>query len=180
MTEAQERPIIIRAVERGTTDSYLTVVGVEDIPAILDLAKKAYPEKVLPGVIKSLSFYKDCLQAGIDDGRKFFKREENGQIVGVCGVQKKAEDPSSVCWGSWFFIDPEKRNSMLTYRMGVAFANTVKEFGYKTMYAETSNDHTEYYNIAPYLVRFGFTLSASIPNFYETGVDMQVYVLELK
>lgn len=180
MTEERQRPSIRRSLERGTATSYLTTVGLEDMPAVLDLARKAYPEKVLPGAIESLTLHKDCLQAGIDDGRKFFKREENSQIVGVCGVQIRPEDPDGVCWGSWFFVDPEKRNSMLAYRMGAAFINAIKELGYKTIYIETSNDHTDYYNIAPYLKKFGVSLSVSIPNFYETGVDMQLFALELK
>ena len=179
MAERQEKIISRISSETSLVSGYLTYVGIADIDAVLDLATKAYPQKILPGVIESLTFNKSCLQTGLDNGRKLFKREEDGRIVGVCGIQRKSEDPPGICWGSWFFIDPEKRGSTLAFRMGAALLATTKKLGYKTIYVDTTTNRSDYYNISPYLLKTGFALVGSIPDFYEHGVDMQFYSLNL-
>lgn len=159
--------------------NYLQPVGLKDMGSIIDLAIRAFPPKVVDGVVKSLTFHRDSIRVSLDDGRKFFKREEGGRIVGVCGVQRRSEDPPEVCWGSWFFIDPERRGSMLPYRMTKTFLKTVRGLGYKIIYGETSDNRLDYYNISKYLKRYGFVLVASIPDFHEEGVDGQIYKLLL-
>jgi hypothetical protein len=158
----------------------LQLVRLSDMNKVLDLARRSYPPTKQDAVINSFNFYAECLRVDLDDGRKFYKWQEGDRILGVCGVQKRAEDPTGVCWGSWFFIDPERRGTTLPYRMGVDFLNKVKTAGNSRMYVETTLDNPKYYNIASSLEQVGFQVVSRIPDFHESGIDAVTYAVDLQ
>lgn len=158
----------------------LQSVQVEDMDAVIDLAERSYPEKVRVGVVASLIFQKQLMEAGITDGTQQFKACENEKIVGVCGLYKHGNDnPDDVIWGDWFFVDPLKRNSTLAYRMGVKLLLRAKQSGHRLFCVDTTDDNKNYFNIGPYLRRFGFREAARIHNFYEGSVDKVYFTLDL-
>lgn len=151
----------------------LKPLQIEDMDEVIELANRAYPEKIRGGVIASLVRQQQYMLAGLDNGTKQFKMEIDGKIAGVCGLYKRGDTcPDNVIWGDWFFVDPVKRNTTLAYRMGIELIEKAKLSGYEHMYIETTPDHPDYFNITTYLLRFGFNQESTLSNYLEKGVDL--------
>ncbi len=159
----------------------LKPLRIDDIDEVMDLANRSYPEKIRGRVTASLARQRQYMLTGLDNGTKQFKMEIDGKIAGACGLYKRGDScPENVIWGDWFFVDPAKRNTTLTYRMGVELIRRAKESGYEHMYVETTADQPDYFNIAPYLLRFGFNQEGNLSNYLEKGVDLIFFGLNLK
>lgn len=151
----------------------LKPLRIEDMDEVIELANRAYPEKIRGGVNASLANQQQYMLAGLDNGTRQFKIEIDGKIAGVCGLYKRGDMcPDEVIWGDWFFVDPAKRNTTLAYDMGIELIKKAKLSGYKHMYVETTPDHPDYFNISTYLLRFGFNQEGTLPNYLEKRVDL--------
>ena len=165
-----------RTFSRWFRQIKLQVVGVEDMDDVIDLASRAFAStEFLPWALETLKFQKKCLQAGMDDGRTLFRLQEHGQTVGVCGTHRYIWGPKSICWGSWFFIDPANRGTITAYKLALGLLRCAKEMGFRIMYVETSRNDPNYSTISSYMERFGCSLHATVPDYYNRGADMQIY-----
>jgi len=165
--------------EDGGTE-LLKPVSVEDMDQVIELAKRAYPEKIRGNVIASLLKQQEYMRAGLDNGTRQFKIEIDGKIAGVCGWYKRGDTcPDDVIWGDWFFVDPAKRNTTLAYRMGIELIEKAKLSGYKHMYVETTDNQPDYFNIASYLLRSGFNQKGILFNYFEEGIGLNFFSLDL-
>ncbi len=63
--------------------------------------------------------------------------------------------------------------------MAVELIKKAKLSGYEYMYVETTADQPDYFNIAPYLLRFGFNQKGILSNYFEKGVDLIFFNLNL-
>lgn len=158
----------------------LQPVQLEDMDEVIDLARISYPEKVRVGVIASLKEHQQYMQVGLDDGTRRFKVVIAKKIVGVCGLYKRGDMcPPDVIWGAYFFVDPIKRSSTLAYWMGVELIEMAKQVGYRMLCIDTTENHQDYFNIHPYLLRLGFKEDADLPDYFEKGVDLLFLSLNL-
>lgn len=158
----------------------LQPVRIEDMNDVIDLARRSYPEKVREGVVASLREHQKYMQVGLDDGTTRFKVVIDEKIAGVCGLYKRGDTcPADVIWGAYFFVDPTKRNSTLAYRMGVELIETAKQAGFRMLCIDTTKDHRDYFNIQLYLLRLGFKEGATLPDYFEEGVDLLFLSLNL-
>lgn len=169
---AKDSPRIV--MEAEAVNPVLWGTKTSDFDEILELVKKSFPRNVVHRALGVLEMHKQCVESGIDDGRRYYKAVENGKIVGVYGIQKRNEDPDDLFWGAWAFIDPSKRGLLLGWRMWKDFLEIAQTKGYKRMYCETTDDNSEYYNSKPYLERLGFKEVSRIPGYHDQGVDLVI------
>lgn len=158
-----------------------SLIQLEDSEEIMQLAQRAYPANIQGMVLGEISNDFEFLRAGVDNGTKIFKLSGKQKIIGVCGIYKGPFNitPPDVCWGYYFFVEPHVRHSLTAYHMGVELLSWVKNSGFRRMYIETTPPLPDYYNIAPYLERFGFVQEGSLTDYYALGVDKLFYRIDL-
>ncbi len=153
-------------------------ITLEDKKEIDSLVLISYPDLVNKKVVKSFENYFNCQKAGVEDGRVFFKWTYGNKIIGVCGYQVRAEDPTNTIWGSWFFVHPQFRNTRQFFQMGIKFMTLLLELGYEHLFIETT-DNKSVYNMFYILEKVGFEEKARIPNFFGQNVDNVIIAINL-
>ncbi|MCB9947267.1 MAG: GNAT family N-acetyltransferase [Rhodospirillaceae bacterium] len=157
----------------------LEPVSRSDFPQILSLAESCFNADAIEWVRRSISFHEKSANAGLDDGRRFFKVAKDRAIIGVCGIHHYDWGPIDVCWASWFFIDPLHRRPLLGWQMAASLLHMAESLGYRTLYIETDPPESVQFGISHLLARAGMEPVARIPCYYGSATDMVVYRLLL-
>lgn len=161
------------------SESSLTRVNVTNIAILRGLAALSYQEALLQLCLETIDFHHECLKRGIDDGRHLFVFESRTDVLGCCGFHRYIWGPRDTCWASWFFVNPEFRKPGVAPIMFLSLLDECRRAGFKRLYAETPSSNERYSRIALHLPKAGFTLAATLSDYYGPGIDQLMFRYDL-
>jgi len=152
----------------------------EDIPEALTLASEAYSPGLQEACLRTLREHETALRSSLSDGRRLFVHRHSTQLVAVCGLHTYSWGPADISWLSWFFIAPRFQRTFFPAQVFASLIFEARRLGLRAIYVETPSPASSYSEVFSYLARVGFLHQATLPDYYEPGVDLCISKLDFR
>jgi hypothetical protein len=150
-----------------------------DYSPIMQLAMSALPESVFLLFGSTLSFHLQCLEKGIDDGRRFWVYLHDARYISIAGYQHRVSDPQDICWAGWFLVEKKVSPKLKISILGDMLEKCLQHPPFRTLFIEVYGGEAAS-NIYSIYKKFNLQEVGRLQDFYGRGEDLIIMSLDLE
>lgn len=156
----------------------LEPMGEGDIDAAAALVARAMNADEGRWAGRTMRFHFGCRAHGLDDGRSYFVRRQNGALVGLVGLHHAVWGPEENVWLAWFAVDRDWQGQGLGRKLLAAIEQIAAVRGFRKLLVETY-EHADFDKARRFYERNGFRRTGRIADYLPDGSPMVVYAKRL-
>jgi hypothetical protein len=149
-----------------------------DYLPIMEVARSALPKSMVLLFESTLSFHLECIEKGIDDGRRFWVYVYDERHISIAGYQHRVSDPQGICWAGWFLVEKGVPAKLKISIIGDMLEKCLQQPAFRTLFIEVyAGEYTS--NIYSIYKKFTLQEVCYIKDFYGCDEDLCIMSLDL-